>query len=78
MKHKVLIFRINWSFILVTGNMKFPATNVDLSVDNSKSFKYKAALIGKTADVVDNTIRSVENTKTVVPLKYLSNYWRSL
>ena len=58
--------------------MKFPATNVDLSVDNSKSFKYKAALIGKTADVVDNTIRSVENTKTVVPLKHLSNYWRSL
>ena len=32
-----------------------PANNIDLSVDNSKSFKYKAALVGKTANAVDNT-----------------------
>ena len=30
-----------------------PANNADLRVDNSKSFKYKAVLVGKTADGVD-------------------------
>ena len=49
-----------------------------MTVDNSQSFKYKAALVGKTADAVNNTSSSVKNTKTVVPLKYLSNVWRSL
>ena len=55
-----------------------PANNADLSVDNSQSFKYKATLAGKTADAVNNTNNSVKNTKTVFPLKYLSNFWRSL
>ena len=55
-----------------------PANNADLSIDNSKLFKYKAALVGKTADAVNNTNSSVKNTKIVVPLKYLSNFWRSL
>ena len=49
-----------------------------MSVDNSQSFKYKAALVGKTADTVNNTNSSVKNTKIVVPLKYLSSFWRSL
>ena len=49
-----------------------------MSVDNSQSFKYKAALVGKTADTVNNTNSSVKNTKIVVPLKYLSSSWRSL
>ena len=31
------------------------ADNVDLTVDNSQSFKYKAALVGKTANAVANT-----------------------
>ena len=59
-----------------------PAANADLTTDNgisnSQSFKYKAALVGKTKDAVNNTNRSVKNTKIVVPLKYLSNFWRSL
>ena len=55
-----------------------PANNADLSIDNSKLFKYKAALVGKTADAVNNTNSSVKNTKIVAPLKYLSNFWRSL
>ena len=46
--------------------------------DNSQSFKYEAALVGKTADAVDNRNSSVKQTKIVVPLKYLSNFWRSL
>ena len=32
-----------------------PASNADLSIDNSKAFKYKAALVGKTANAVNNT-----------------------
>ena len=55
-----------------------PANNADLTIDNSQSFKYKAALLGKTADAVNNTNSSVKNAKIVVPLKYLSNFWRSL
>ena len=52
--------------------------NTDLSIDNSQSFKYKAVLLGKTANVVNNTNISVKDAKIVVPLKYLSNFWRSL
>ena len=59
-----------------------PADNTDLAVDNngffnSQSFKYKAVLVGKTTDYV-NPNSFVKNTKIVVPLKYLSNFWRSL
>ena len=54
------------------------SNNADLSIDNSKLFKYKAALVGKTANAVNNTNSSVKDTKIVVPLKYLSNFWRSL
>ena len=49
-----------------------------MTIDNSQSFKYKPALVGKTANAVNNTNSSVKNTKIVVPLKYLSNLWRSL
>ena len=55
-----------------------PINNADLTIDNSQSFKYKAALLGKTADAVNNTNSSVKEAKIVVPLKYLSNFWRSL
>ena len=45
----------------------------NVTLDNSASFKYKASLLGKaTYD------RSLKNTKLVVPLKYLSNFFRSL
>ena len=55
-----------------------PVNNAELSIHNSKSFKYKAALVGKTADAVNNTNNSLKNTAIVVPLKYLNNIWRSL
>ena len=54
------------------------ANDADLTIDSSQSFKYKAALLGKTADVADNTNSSVKDVKIVVPLKHLSNFWRSL
>ena len=46
-------------------------------INNSKAFKYKAALLGKTAYHNDGK-SSVKDAKIVVPLKYLSNFWRSL
>ena len=55
-----------------------PNNNDDLAILNSRSFKYKAALVGKTPDAVNNTNSSVKNTKIVAPSKYLSNIWRSL
>ena len=54
-----------------------PVNNADLSIDNSKCFKYKAALVGKTSNH-NNGKSFVEDTKIVVPLNYLSNFWRSL
>ena len=54
-----------------------PANNADLSINNSQSFKYKAALAGKTAN--HNAGKSsVKDAEIVVSFKYLSNVWRSL
>ena len=47
----------------------------DLMVDNSSSFKYKISLLGNPVVAVSIARRSV---KVVVPLKYLSNFFRSL
>ena len=47
--------------------------DVDLTIDNASSFKYKANLIGNTEN---NGIKN--GVKIAVPLKYLSNFWRSL
>ena len=55
-----------------------PANNADLTNNNSQSFNYKAVLLGKTANSVNNTNSSVKEAKIVLPLKYLSNFWRSL
>ena len=46
--------------------------NADLNNDNAHSFKYKANLIGNTEN--NGTKNGV---KIAVPLKYLSNFWRS-
>ena len=47
----------------------------DLTTDTSSSFKYKVSLLGNPVLVGNITKRSV---KVVVPLKYLSNFFRSL
>ena len=49
--------------------------NNDLTVDNSQSFKYKAALVGQAKDT--NGGNSAIK-KIVVQLNYLSNLWISL
>ena len=46
---------------------------VDVTINNSKSFKYKSSFL-PTAD--DNGV--FKNVKIAVTLKYLSNFWRSL
>ena len=47
----------------------------DLAADNSSSFKYKISLLGNPD--VDGGIAKT-SVKVVVPLKYLSNFFRSL
>ena len=47
----------------------------DLTADNSSSFKYKVSLLGNP--VLDGNITK-RSVKVVVPLKYLSNFFRSL
>ena len=50
-------------------------TFADLTVNNSSSFKYKVSLLGNP--VLDGNITK-RSVKVVVPLKYLSNFFRSL
>ena len=46
---------------------------IKYSIINSKSFDYKASFIGSVTH--DNLIKN--DVKIVVPLKYLSNFWKS-
>ena len=58
---------------------KGDATNFNADIENTydfKSFKYKAKLIGNT--VAEGTNGILKNAKIAVPLKSLSNFWRSL
>ena len=50
---------------------------LNVALDNSVSFKYKASLLGKPTDA-DGNDRSLKNAKIVVPLKYLSIFFKSL
>ena len=57
-----------------------PLTNAgnpdNVSTANSTSFKYKSSFIGESTAVGGN--RVFKDVKIAVPLKYLSNFWRSL
>ena len=61
-----------------------PPDDIDdnITVNNSTSFTYKADLLGATASVDANNAadpnRKIDNTKIVVPLKYVSSFFRSL
>ena len=54
-----------------------PTNNDNLTIYNSGSFKFKAALVGKAANHNDGK-STVKDAKIVVPLKYLNNFWKSL
>ena len=49
-----------------------------MTIDSFQLFKYKAALVGKTANTVNNANSPVKSTKIVVSLKHMSNFWRLL
>ena len=56
-----------------------PDNNVNLTADNSTSFKYKVNLLGNIAAAdPDNSREGRLNVKVVIPLKHLSNFFRSL
>ena len=58
---------------------KDEATNFNNSIantDNFESFKYKVKLLENTE--VDGANGIFKNATIAVPLKYLSNFWRSL
>ena len=48
----------------------------DVSTANPSYFKYKSSFIKESTAV--NNDRAFKNIKIAVPLKYLSNFWRSL
>ena len=50
---------------------------LNVALDNSTSFNYKTNLLEKSTDA-DSNDRSLKNAKILVPLKYLSNFFRSL
>ena len=47
----------------------------DNNIEDSKSFKFKIKITGKTPNNNNNNVKDVE---IIVPLKYLSNFWRTL
>ena len=55
-------------------------------ITNSESFKYKSSITGKTSNqnqengenTEQNNTKTKKNIEIVVPLKHLSNFWRTL
>ena len=51
---------------------------------NSESFKYTTSIVGNTYDVgvdeqnYDTNKAGTKETKVVIPLKHLNNFWRNL
>ena len=45
---------------------------------NSESFEYKASITGSTYDGNDANKVGKNETEVVIPLKHLSNFWRTL
>ena len=55
----------------IVNNVAF----INITAENSSSFKFKSNFIGNTN--ADGANRKKKGVKIVVPLKYLSNFWRS-
>ena len=50
--------------------------NADLTIEGSSSFKYKSNLLGNATEEDGNAVW--KNAKIIVPLKYISSFFRSL
>ena len=75
-----------WNYYRDEPNI-YPDNNYNQnSITNSESFKYKTSITGKTSNEnqENNENTEQENTKTkkiieiVIPLKQLSNFWRTI
>ena len=64
-----------WNYYRDEPNSSVSANNITHSILNSKSFDYKANFIEN--GVTHNNLTK-NDVKVVVPLKHLSNFWRSL
>ena len=64
-----------WNYYRDESNSSVGANNITHSILNSKSFDYKANFMDN--GVTHNNLAK-NDVKVVVPLKYLSNFWRSL
>ena len=64
-----------WQFKRDEQNMS-NGNPANVAIANPSSFKYKSSLIGESTAADCN--RVFKNVKIAVPLKYLSNFWRSL
>ena len=67
---------ILWQFKRDEQPIDINGVFINITAKNASSLKYKSIVIGNT--VADGANRQKENVKIVVPLKYLSNFWRSL
>ena len=83
--HNLIEYSSNYSE--TTGSLwsyyKDEATNFNANIGNTddlKSFKYKAKLLETTVaeGVLNNDNSVLKNATIAVPLKYLTNFWRSL
>ena len=61
-----------WQFKRDEQNMN-NGNPADVTTNDSTCFKYKSSILGNPA--ADGVLK---NVKIVVPLRYLSNFWRSL
>ena len=66
------LWQFKWDEQPINNNEPF----IDITAENSSSFKYKSNLIGDTD--ADGANRKNEGINIAAPLKYLSNFWRSL
>ena len=66
---------ILWQFKRDKQNMN-NGNPVNVTTNDSSSFKHKSSLIGQSTAVGGN--RVFKNAKIAVPLKYFRNFWRSL
>ena len=66
-----------WQFKRDESPMNNARNPLNVALDNSSTFKYRASLLGKATTAAGRD-RSLNDVKIVVPLKYLSNFFRSL
>ena len=74
--HLVVYGSLMMRVLMFKDELNVNDINTALTNDNAPSFKYKASIIVNT--VADGASSKKDNVKVAVPLKYLSNFWRSL